>query len=163
MGGSGQKLQHRKCSMRNMRRNFFVVQTAEAQRGCGVYFSWRSQKPCGHNPEQYALGWPCLILRIPRVFSLKIVHCYIAVREVHLCVPKCWLKEYTGLVNFIRKVELKWLFVLIYFGFFVCVGFTLPSSKLTKFMPSLYKYDVPKVGFFDCCYFSLLIPSSGQC
>lgn len=65
--------------------------------------------------------------------------------------------------EFYRKVELKWLFVLIYFGFFVCVGFTLPSSKLTKFMPSLYKYDVPKVGFFDCCYFSLLIPSSGQC
>lgn len=70
---------------------------------------------------------------------------------------------HTGLVNFAGKMELRLLFVLIYFGFFVSVGFTLPSSKLIKIMPSLDKYDVPEVKFFDCCCFSLVIASSGQC
>lgn len=90
-------------------------------------------------------GWmiSSVLLRILRgFFSLQIARCYKAVREIHLCVPKCWQKEYTGLVNFTGKVELRWLFVLIYLGFFVCVTFTLPSSKLIKFMPSLDKYDV---------------------
>ena len=34
------------------------------------------------------------------------------------------------------------------------------NSKLIKFIPSLHSYDVPEVSFFDCCCFSLIIPST---
>lgn len=56
----------------------------------------------------------------------KDAHYYIAITEIHLYVPRCWCKEYTALVNFMEKVGMRQLFVLFYFGFFVCFGFTLP-------------------------------------
>lgn len=52
--GSGQKLEHRKRSMRSMRRNFFSVQATgcwKPREGVESPSVEDHQKPCEHNPE----------------------------------------------------------------------------------------------------------------
>jgi len=58
-------------------------------------------------------------------------HSYIAVTEIVLYVSRWWWNEYTALVNVMGKVGMRPLFVLIYFWFFVCFGFTLPCQLQT--------------------------------